>query len=47
VDVIARGIGPEDQMIANIPLDEAVAVVAPDHLIGQVHVVDLGLQLAR
>ena len=46
VDVIARGLGPEDQMIANVLLDEAAAVVAADHRIGQVHVFDLGLQLA-
>ena len=33
-------------MIANVLLDEAVAVVAADHRVGQVHVFDLGLQLA-
>src|SRR5215475_2701832 len=33
-------------MIANGLVDEAVAVVAADHGIGQVHVFDLGLQLA-
>ena len=33
-------------MIANVLLDEAVAVVAADHRIGQIHVFDLGLQLA-
>ena len=33
-------------MVANVLLDEAVAVVAADHRIGQFHVFDLGLQLA-
>jgi len=47
VDVVARRLGPKDEMIANVLFDEAVAVVAADHGIGQVHVFDLGLQLAR
>jgi methylmalonyl-CoA mutase cobalamin-binding subunit len=46
VDVVARSLGAKDEVIANVPLDEAVAVVAADHRIGQVHVFDLGLQLA-
>ena len=46
VDVVARSLGPKDQVIANILLDEAVAVVAANHRVGQVHVFDLGLQLA-
>ena len=46
VDVVARGLGPKHQVIANVLLDEAVAVVAANHRIGQVHVFDLGLQLA-
>ena len=33
-------------MIANVLLDEAVAVVAANHWVGQVHVLDLGLQLS-
>lgn len=33
-------------VIAHVLLDEAVAVVAADDRIGQVHVIDLGLQLA-
>ena len=33
-------------MIANVLLDEAIAVVAADHRVGQVHVFDLGLQLS-
>ena len=46
VDVVARGLGPQDEVIANVLLDEAVAVVAANHRVGQVHVLDLGLQLA-
>lgn len=33
-------------MVAHILFDEAVAVMAADHRVGQVHVFDLGLQLA-
>jgi hypothetical protein len=33
-------------VIANVLLDEAVAIVAANHRVGQVHVLDLGLQLA-
>ena len=33
-------------MVADILLDKAVSIVAADHGIGQVHVLDLGLQLA-
>ena len=46
VDVIARGLGPQDDVIANVLLDEAVAIVAANHRIWKVHVLDLGLQLA-
>ena len=46
MDVVARSLGAKDEVIANVLLDEAVAVVAADHRIGQVHVFDLGLQLA-
>ena len=46
VDVVARRLGAQDEVIANVLLDEAVAVVAADHRVGQVHVFDLGLQLA-
>lgn len=35
VDVIARSLGPEDQMIANVLLNEAVAVVAADTGLGK------------
>ena len=44
--VVAGGLGPEDQVVAHILLDKAVAVMAADHRVGQVHVFDLGLQLA-
>jgi hypothetical protein len=46
MDVVARRFGPKDEVIANVLLDEAIAVVTADHRIGQVHVFDLGLQLA-
>ena len=46
VDVVARRLGAQDEVIANVLLDEAVAVVAANHRVGQVHVFDLGLQLA-
>ena len=46
VDVVARCLCPEDEMIADVLLDEAVAIVAANHRVGQVHVLDLGLQLA-
>ncbi len=39
-------LGAQHEVIANILLDEAIAVVAADHRVGQVHVFDLGLQLA-
>jgi hypothetical protein len=34
------------RVIADVLLDKAVAVMAADHRIGQVHILDLGLQLA-
>ena len=46
VDVVTRCLRPEDEVIANVLLDEAVAIVAANHWVGQVHVLDLGLQLA-
>src|SRR5215472_192745 len=45
-DVIGRRLGAQDQVVTDILLDEAVAVVAADDRVGQVHVFDLGLQLA-
>ena len=33
-------------MVAYVLLDEVVAVMAADHRIGQVHMLDLGLQFA-
>ena len=46
IDVVAGSFGAQHQVIADVLLDEAVAVVAADHRIGQVHVLDFGLQLA-
>src|SRR5215207_1470056 len=46
VDIVARRFGAQHEVIAYVLLDEAVAVVAADHRVGQVHVFDLGLQLA-
>jgi hypothetical protein len=46
VDVVARRLGAQNEVIANVLLDEAVAIVAANHRVGQVHVFDLGLQLA-
>jgi hypothetical protein len=45
-DVIGCRLCPQDQMIADILLDEAMSVMASDHGVGQVHIGDLGLQLA-
>ena len=45
-DVVGRRLGAQDEVIAHVLLDEAVAVMAADHRVGQVHVFDLGLQLA-
>jgi hypothetical protein len=46
VDVVACQFCEQDEMIADILLDKPVSIVAGDHGIGQVHVLDLGLQLA-
>ena len=46
VDVVACGLGPQDDVIANVLLDEAVAIVAANHRVWQVHVLDFGLQPA-
>jgi hypothetical protein len=45
-DVAGSRLGPQDQVVAHVLLDEAVALVAADDGVGQVHVFDLGLQLA-
>ena len=47
MDVVARRLRSKDEVIANVLLDEAVAVVAADYWIGQIHIFNLGLQLAR
>jgi len=44
--VVAGGLGPEDQVVAHVLLDKAIAIVAADNRVGQVHVFDLGLELA-
>ena len=46
VDVVAGRFCAQDEVIADILLDKAVCIMAADHRIGQVHVLDLGLQLA-
>ncbi len=46
VDVVARRLGAQHEVITNVLLDEAVAIVAANHRIGQVHIFDLGLQFA-
>ena len=45
-DVVGGRLGAEDQMVAHVLLDEAAPVMAADDRVGQVHVFDLGLQLA-
>ena len=45
-DVVARSLGAQDEMVAHILFDEAVAIVAANDRVGEVHVLDLGLQLA-
>jgi hypothetical protein len=45
-DGVDEGVGAWDQVIADILFDEAVAVVAADPRVGQVHVFDPSLQLA-
>jgi hypothetical protein len=45
-DVVARRFGAEDEVIADVLFDEAVSIMAADHGVGQVLVLDLGLQLA-
>src|SRR6266478_2869300 len=46
VDVVARGLSPQDEVIANVLLDETVAIVTANYRVWQAHVLDLGLQLA-
>ena len=43
--LLVVALGAEDQVVTDILLDEAVAVVAADYRVGQVHVFDLILQL--
>src|SRR6266436_4787880 len=44
--VVAGCFGPEDQVVAHVLLDKAIAIMAADNRVGQVHVFDLGLQFA-
>lgn len=45
VDVVGRRLCSQNKMVTNILLDEAIAVMAADDGIGQMHIFDLGLQL--
>ena len=45
-DVVGCRLGAQDEVIAHVLLDEAVAIMAADHRVGEVHVFDLCLQLA-
>jgi hypothetical protein len=45
--IVAGGLGPEDHVVAHVLLDKAVAVMAADHWVGQVHVFDLGFAACR
>jgi hypothetical protein len=44
--VVGGRLGPQDQVVAHALLDEAVAIMAADDRVGQVHVLDLGSQVA-
>ena len=46
MDIVACCLGSKDEVISNVLLDEAIAVMAADYRIGQVHIFDFGLQLA-
>jgi hypothetical protein len=45
-DVVTGRLGTEDDVVTHVLLDEAIAIVTADNWVGQVHVFDLGLQLA-
>src|SRR6516225_9802002 len=45
-DVVGRRLGTQDQVVTHVLLDEAIAIVAADNRVGQIHVFDFGLQLA-
>ncbi len=45
-DVVGRRLGSQDQVIAHVLFDEAVAIVAADHRVGRCMCFDFGLQLA-
>src|SRR6266403_4072319 len=44
--IVGGGLRPEQEMVADVLLDEAVAVVTADDRVGQVEVFDHGLELA-
>ena len=44
-DVVGGCFGAQDEMVADVLFDEAVAVMTADHRVGQMHVLDLCLQL--
>src|SRR5258708_33818793 len=44
VDVVARGLGPQGEVIANVLLDDAVAIVTTNHRTWQGHVPEPGCQ---
>jgi hypothetical protein len=44
--VVTGRLGTEDGVVTHVLLDEAIAIVTADNWVGQVHVFDLGLQLA-
>ena len=46
VDVVGGRLGAQDEVVANVLLDEAVGVMAADDRVGQVHIFDFGLQFS-
>src|ERR1700726_3146338 len=45
-DVVTGRLGTEDGVVTHVLLDEAIAIVTADNWVGQVHLFELGLQLA-
>ena len=45
-DIIGRRFRAQESMVAHVLLERAVAVVAPDHRIGQVEIFDARFELA-
>ena len=46
VDIIGSGFGSQQQVIAHLLFDEAVALMAADHRVGKMDIFDHGLQFA-